>query len=336
MTAQAKHRVLVVSPAFHGYWAAMAAALEALGHEVVAHCYDTGGGLVADARNALAHRLPGCGLRAGVQSRITERAVAALRDSRPSAVLVVKGDRLGDAWWEALQDSGARVVVWLYDELSRMSYRLDRLRDLGSTVSYSRRDVASLRDAGVEAGFLPDGFDSLTSFTPHPSPAVTFVGARYPERERVLRQVASRGLPVAAYGREWSRHPWDVVRTGKYRGSGLAAHRDLSRTDYYGVMAGGLATLNIHGQGHDGLSMRTFEAPGVGALSLVDRPDVAEHYDIGSETLVFTSDDELVEHLARAQREPAWATSVREAGRRRTLAEHTLVHRMAEVARRWA
>ncbi len=336
MTAHGKHRVLVISPAFHGYWSALASALEALGHEVFAHCYDTGGGLVADAGNALAHRLAGRRMRDRVESQLTQRAVAALRASRPTAVLVVKGDRLGDPWWEALDASGARVVVWLYDELYRMSYTLEQLRDLGSTVSYSRRDVATLRDAGVDAGFLPDGFDSLTSFAPRPSPAVTFVGARYPERERVLRRLASNGLPVAAYGREWSRHPWDVVRTGNYRSSGLASHRDLSRPDYYAVMAGGLATLNVHGQEHDGLSMRTFEAPGVGALSLVDRPDVAEHYDVGRETLVFTSDEELLDHLARAQREPVWAASVRDAGRRRTLSEHTLVHRMAEVARRWA
>jgi spore maturation protein CgeB len=329
------HRILVVSPAFHGYWAAIAAALEHLGHEVVAHRYDSGGGVLATGRNALAHRLPAHRFSASAERLITDRAVAALGRARPTAVLVVKGDRLGDGWWEAVHASGARVVVWLYDELCRMRYTMEKLRGVGSTVSYSRRDVEILRGAGIDAGFVPDGFDSLTPFTARPSAAVTFIGARYPERERILRLMAGSGYPVAAYGREWSRHPWDVVRTGRFRSAGLTTHRDLSRADYYGVMAGGLATLNVHGSGHDGLSMRTFEAPGVGALSLVDRPDVAEHYEVGRETLVFTSDDELLDHLGRARREPAWAASVREAGRRRTLAEHTLVHRMAEVVRRW-
>ena len=328
-------RVLVVSPAFHGYGTAIGAALRVLGHDVTVHGYDSGGGSLSDARNAVAHRLPSGALRAAVERASTTRAIAILRETSPSAVLVVKGDRLGDDWWDAVQASRAPVVVWLYDELCRMSYSVDRLRDIGSTVSYSPRDVAHLRAAGLDAGLVPDGFDSLTSFVPRHTRALTFVGARYPERERILRRVAVAGIPVAAYGREWSRHPWDVVRTGQFRDAGVASGRDLPRAQYYGVMAGGLATLNVHGSGHDGLSMRSFEAPGVGALSLIDRPDVARHYDVGRETLVYTSDDELLDHLARARREPAWAASIREAGRRRTLAEHTLVHRMAEVARRW-
>ena len=329
------HRVLVVSPGFHRYWAAITAALETLGHEAVVHCYDSGAGLLAGMRNALAHRIPAGAISTAVERRATARAITALRDTTPTAVLVVKGDRLGDDWWHAVQASGARAVVWLYDELRRMHYSVERLREIGATVSYSPRDVAHLRAHGIDAGLVPDGFDSLTRFVPRRTSAVTFVGARYPERERVLRRLAAAGVPVAAYGREWSRHPWDVVRTGRLRGAGVPSGRDLARAEYFGVMAGGLATLNVHGAGHDGLSMRTFEAPGVGALALNDRPDVERYYDIGREALVYTSDEELLDHLARARREPAWAASIREAGRRRTLAEHTLVHRMAEVAHRW-
>ncbi|PPH27049.1 glycosyltransferase [Rathayibacter sp. AY1F9] len=330
--------VLVVSPVFHGYWEALESALAHLGDDVVVHRYDAATGL-SHVRDALGHRLPGGRLRRSSMRAETDRAIAALRAVRPRAVLVVKGDSLGDAWWEEIGRAGVPVVLWLYDELRNMGHPVDRLRSLAgeavSIVSYSVADVAELVRAGVPAGHLPDAFDSLLSFRPRPSSAVTFVGARYPERERVLRELAAGGVAVEAYGRQWSRHPWDVARTGRWRSAGVPARRDVPRAGYYGVMAGSTATLALHGAGHGGLSMRAFEAPGVGALTLIDRPEVAEFYEVGSEVLVFEERDQLVEHVRRAGADPSWARRIREAGARRTGAEHTFVHRMREVRALW-
>ncbi len=327
-------KVLLVSPVFHGYWHAFEAALSTLGHDVTTHCYDAPS-RVGRIGNAIAHRLGGSGIAERVRGAATDAAVSRLIETKPDAVLVVKGDALGGAWWDALTHSEARTVVWLYDELARMDYDDATLGGVGAVMSYSPSDVRTLQSRGIAATHLPDGFDSLTRFAPAPSDCVSFVGARYSERERLLGILAAAGEPVEAYGREWSRHPWDILRTRRWKPAGIPAHRDIDRASYYGVMAGSLATLNIHGDGHDGFTMRTFEAPGVEALQLVDRPDVAAHYDVGTETLVFTSDDELVDHVRRARRDPAWARGIREAGRRRTLADHTLVHRMREVQRRW-
>lgn len=326
-------RILLVSPAFHGYWHAIANALTELGHEVTAHRYDapTARGRIA---NAVAHRMPVAMARRTAETA-SELAVVALHRSAPDAVLIVKGDALTATWWDALTRSRARSAVWLYDELERMHYDIATLRSLGAVMSYSPSDVRTLRHWGIPAAHLPDGFDSLTPYTSRRSSRVSFIGARYPERERLLQVLAAGGEDVEAYGREWSRHPWDVIRTRRWKGSGVRAHRDVTRADYYGVMAGSAATLNVHGAGHDGLSMRTFEAPGVGGLQLIDRPEVATHYDVGRETLVFTGDDELLDHLARARRDPKWAEGIRTAGRARTLAEHTLVHRMREVVALW-
>lgn len=325
-------KVLLVSPVFHGYWSALAAALEALGHEVTTHCYDTGDRV----GNALAHRFERSALAARVRRSATENTIHALAETDPDAVLIVKGDALGEGWWHALAASRARSVLWLYDELARMHYDDATLASVGQVFSYSPDDTRALHGRGIDAELLPDGFDALTAFTPRPSGRVSFVGSRYPERERLLRVLSAAGEPVEAYGREWSRHPWDVLRTKQWRGARIPAHRDVDRATYFGVMAGGIATLNIHGDGHDGLSMRTYEAPGVGALQLVDRPDVARYYEVGVETLLFQSDEELIEQVRRARRDSHWARQIGEAGRRRTLAEHTLVHRMRKVCAAWA
>lgn len=326
-------RILLVTPVFHGYWRALAAGLSAHGHDVLTHCYDAAGSRFG---NALAHRVPVAGLRRAVDRDWTDRAVAALRDARPEAVLVVKGDRLGATWWEELVAARVPYALWLYDELANMSYRTEFLAGLDRVYSYSATDVNTLGDAGVAAAFLPNGFDSTLAYQPRTVGAVTFVGARYPEREDLLRRLARRGVPVLAYGREWSRHPWDVARTRQWHTSGVEARRDLPRPDYYAVMAGSTATLNIHGTGHHGLSMRTFEAPGVGALSFIDRASVAEFYEPGKETLLFGSEDEIVDLLGRAEREPHWADTVRRAGAARTASDHTFVRRMATVLDDWS
>jgi spore maturation protein CgeB len=110
--------------------------------------------------------------------------------------------------------------------------------------------------------------------------------------------------------------------------------KELVREEYYAVMAGSTATLNIHGN-HTGFNMRAFEAPGVGALQLIDRADIDEFYDVGSEVLVVNSPAEIVENFNRARQDHVWASRIREAGRKRTLAEHTLVHRMRVLETTW-
>lgn len=328
-------RVLLVSPAFHGYWEAVRDALEVRGHTVVVHRYDGSANIVERVQNKIVHETRDTAPARAAQRAICDRAIAALRDAEPDVLLVIKADLLRERWWQAVADAGVPSVLWLYDELARMDYSLDTLRELGPIVSYSPHDVEALNAAGITATHMPDGYDSLAPFTPRPTPAATLVGARYAGRERLMRALADAGIPVKAYGREWSRRAWDIVRTRRFASPGIPTGADLPRTEYYGVMAGSLAALNVHGDDHDGFTMRTFEAPGVGGLQLVDRPDVDQYYDVGTETLVFTTPEELVDQVSRARREPQWADAVRAAGRARTLAEHTLVHRMATVEALW-
>lgn len=82
--------------------------------------------------------------------------------------------------------------------------------------------------------------------------------------------------------------------------------------------------------------MKTFEVPGVAGVQLVDRDDVAEFYEPGVEVAVFHDADELIALCRRAVEDDRWGDSLREAGRRRTLAHHTWAHRAAKVTELWA
>lgn len=329
-------RVLLVSPAFHGYWKAIETALQARGHEVHVHLYDEHPTLRSRVVYKFRHELPqrlGRG-DAALESATTTRAINVTRQVAPEAVLVVKGDLLGDDFYDSI--SGLPRVLWLYDELRRTRWATRNLKVAGPICSYSPLDTRNLVASGLNATHLPLAFDHRIAPTPtiERNSDVVFIGARYPKREATLLGLAESGVQVRAYGRDWSHHVLDRLRTWNLRRPDLPAGRDLSRADAYNSMTAGLATLNIHGD-QDGFTMRTFEACGVGALQFIDRRDVSELYDDGVELASYGSKEELLALCQRAALDPAWAKSVREAGRRRTLTEHTFDHRVALLAGTW-
>lgn len=330
--------VLLVAPAFHGYGRSIAGALGRAGHHVVLHPYDLNESLTAKARVKVRHELPSrLGSDAGEHLRrkeLTERATTLLRATRPDVVVTVKGDELGADYWAALDGSGARQLLWLYDELARMRFPDDVLDSRPSIVSYSPNDVTTLRARALRVEHVLDAYDHTVPYRPAPSDDVVFVGARYPDRERILTGLHERGIAVRAYGRDWSRHPVDRLRTWQARRPAVPSGRDVDRSTAYGLTSGAVAALNSHTD-QDGFTMRTFELPGTGSVQLIDRPDVDQLYEPGREVIVFSGIDDLVDHCRRAHADRPWARAIAEAGRRRTLAHHTFDHRVPRLEAAW-
>ncbi len=331
-------RLLLVSPRFHGYHAAIATSLAERGHLVTTHLYDHHGGVAGRVRHQLRHQLPqklGAGSQRQLAREQTAHAVQAVGAARPEVVVIVKGDTLGTDFWDAIV--GLPRVTWLYDEVRRTQWTPELLGSIGPLATYSAHDTADLVAQGVEARHLPLAFDHrlVPSPTALRTPQVSFVGARYPSREAVMALLHERGVPVRAYGRDWSSHPVDRLRTWRVGTPDIPAERDLSRARAYDVMTSSAATLNLHGD-QDGFTMRTFEAAGVGAVELIDRDDVADLYDPGAEVLTWTTGDELVDLCQRVQVDRNWTDGIRRAARARTLAEHTFDRRAAVLEDLWA
>ena len=332
-------KVLVVTPAFHGYGDSIGNALRRRGHEVDVHPYDAHVTAWQKARQKLTVELPGqLGLDRWATSarRATDDTLRRLDAARPDVVLVIRGDLLEDRFWDRLERDRLPVVLWLYDEIRRMRYDADTFRRPTAVTSYSPLDVARLTEGGVPAHLLPNAFDrDSADVRARPRrDEISFVGARYPDRERALVGLQAAGVPVRAYGRDWSRHPVDRLRTWGWHRPALPAERDVDRDTAYAVMAASAATVNMHTD-QDGFSMRTFEACGAGAVQLVDRPDLAGLYDDGVEVATWSSLEQLVELSERSRVDRAWADGLRAAGRKRTLAEHTFDHRVAVVEELW-
>ena len=322
-------RLLIVSTAFHGIWRSVADAFEQLGWDVSTHLYDDYASMRAKARNKLEHELPS---RLGVSTLDRRRAQTgrvagqAVREQAPDAVLVIKGDVLGGAFWDALDERRLPRATWLYDQLDAMHYTPADQTRLGGIATFSASDTQILVDRGLVARHVHLAFDP--SFDPSGDrvPGVVFVGARYPSREQLLLQLQSAGVPLRAYGRSWSHHPVDRLRTWELSRPPIPGGRELARDDAHRIMEAADATVNVHGS-QDGYTLRTFEASGIGAVHLIDRPDVDELYEPGKEILVYGGPDALVDLARRAAVDREWADRVRRNGRARTLAAHTFVHR---------
>ncbi|WP_210649296.1 glycosyltransferase [Nocardioides sp. SYSU D00065] len=330
-------RVLLVSPGFHGYHRAVSAALVARGHVVSTHVYDDHGGVVGRTWHQVRHQLPrriGAGSLRRLAREETTAAATVVERARPQAVVVIKGDTLGLRFWEAL--AGIPRVTWLYDEVRRTRWTTDRLAAAGPLATYSAHDHAAFTSAGLGSRHLPLAYDHrlLPSPTQARTATVSFIGARYPAREQVLTGLQERAVPVRAYGRDWSGHPVDRIRTWRVATPPVPAERDLPRAAAYDVMAASAATLNLHGD-QDGFTMRTFEAAGVGGVQVIDRADVDSLYEPGTEVATWSDPDELAELCRRALTDSSWTGPLRRAARARTLAEHTFDHRVAVLEDAW-
>lgn len=333
-------KVLVVAPAFHSYGASIGRGFNRLGYDANVYIYDALPTTAAKLHNKLRYELPsllGLGDPHSARSqRMTQRAAQGVRATRPDVVVVVKGDLLGGEFVDAVRAVGGRTFLWLYDDVARMRTDLETVRLYDRVATYSAADQQRLAEVGLEALLVRVGFDDDLVIGGGPTEdAVTFVGARYPERTEILQALVARGVSVHAYGRDWSHRLSDRLRTWDLHRPAIPASGDLSLDDAASAMQRGIATLNIHARGQDGLNTRLFEACGAGALQLVDRPEVEDVYEVGREVLVFANVDDIVEAVARARREPTWSQKIREAARRRTLAEHTYAHRCAQLASAW-
>ena len=332
-------RILLVTPAFHGYGRSIADALGRAGHTVRLHEYDRNATWARKVRHKAAYELPDRLMGGEGGSRrhdryITEQAVLAVTQTASDVIVTVKGDALGSDYWTALDHSGSRQLLWLYDELARMRFPQAVLTSRPSIVSYSPHDVRVLAGMGLRTAHVLDAYDHTLPVVARPSADVVFIGARYPERDRLMTHLHSAGVPVRAYGREWSNHPVDRMRTWRLGSSSVPSGRDVPRGTAYGITGGAIAALNSHTD-QDGFTMRTYEIPGSGGLQLIDRPDVSDIYVPDEEVLVFSSYDELVELSRRAARDRAWACRLAVRARARTLAEHTFDHRVPILEAAW-
>jgi spore maturation protein CgeB len=147
---------------------------------------------------------------------------------------------------------------------------------------------------------------------------VSFIGQPHGSRRATLAAIRRAGVSVEAWGYGWP--------TGK-----LSTRRAVE------VINESAVNLNLSnavtGAG-DQIKGRDFEVPACRALLLTQHVEaLEEYYQVGSEVLVYENLDDLIGKIRWALDHPADADTVREAGYRRVLRDHTYEHRFAEIFR---
>jgi len=163
--------------------------------------------------------------------------------------------------------------------------------------------------------YLPEGFDASKwrSAGGEQDIPVSFVGAAYGSRPRIVRYLRRNGVPIQVYGSGWRNAAWvddpvDVVR------------RSLINLGIGGIGFSERIT-NVKG--------RDFEIPAVGrGVYLTSfNSDLAQHFVIGREILCYNSRDEMLELIRYYSSRPDEAREIACRGRVRCLADHRWLHR---------
>lgn len=158
------------------------------------------------------------------------------------------------------------------------------------------------------------------------SAAIAVVGNWYGFRQSLVSLLMKRGVSVALYGTmppRWSLPEIRRAHSGRY-----VVKEEKSR-----VFGDAMACLNSFSPAEgNSLNCRTFEIAGAAGLQLIEsRPAIEDCFEPDKELLAFSTLDQLLSHVDRAQRAPGEMSVIRAAGARRALGEHTYRHRVERV-----
>jgi spore maturation protein CgeB len=153
---------------------------------------------------------------------------------------------------------------------------------------------------------------------------VSFVGSRYPYRERLVKELL--GFPIKVWGSGWRQSESPEIRA--IAGGAVWGRAKLA------VYSGSTLSLNHHHPMNDivGVNTRAFELAASGACQVVDLKDeLAALFKPGEEIVAYRDLDELKRQLTYYLAHPDEARAIGDSGRKRALKEHTLRHRIQEM-----
>jgi spore maturation protein CgeB len=186
--------------------------------------------------------------------------------------------------------------------------------------------VARFRREGVRAEYLPLAFaPEVVDHIGHHERDVplSFVGSVSPAhrgRVALLEATVAEGLPI------------DIWSNGTIPGS--RRHEPAWGAGMYRVLARSQLTLNSHGEHAAGYAnnLRLFEATGMGALLLTEAaPNLGDLFSPGDEVVTYRDVLSLTRAASYYLDHPDEARAIADAGRARTLRDHTWTVRMAQL-----
>jgi len=297
--------------------------LRRLGHEVRTFAYRR--------ENLLYKNRP---TRATYQRVIGAKLERACTAFRPGLVLVIKGSPIFPALIRRIRAHTGALFLNVFPDnpLLMMPIECVEAYDLFFVKGhYAQRSLEAVGLKNLHylpLYCVPDLHHPVTlsdEERPRYGARISFVGSRYPYRERFVKELAS--YPIRLWGGGWtkSRDP-DIRRM-------VAGSLVLGREKLL-VYSGSLLSLNHHHPLNDifGVNTRAFELAAAAACQVVDlKDDLPALFKPGEEIVAYRDLDELKRHLDYYLAHPDEARAIGANARQRALAEHTLRHRIEEI-----
>ncbi|MEW6441362.1 MAG: glycosyltransferase [bacterium] len=272
-----------------------------------------------------------------VLSRFAEQRVL---DCRADLVLALAQAPLREESLGAFRERGIPVAYWFVEDARRMTYwsRVAPLTDAFFMIQRAaRKDVLSsgarcvhyLPMAALPSLHAPEKLSEEERA--RYGARVSFLGAGYPNRRRLLARLGRGDLKV--WGDGWGGVAWPLGERIQENGRRLSAQETVK------VFNATRVNLNIHSSTHhegidphgDFVNPRTFEIASCGAFQLVDRRSLLGELFSEEEMVCYGDLDDLKAKIDYALDQDAYRSQRALEGRARVLREHTYALRMQEL-----
>jgi len=304
------------------------------------------------------------------KARLNRRLLEIVRAERPHLMFTVlfREELDKSVVTKISRDTSTRTVAWFCDDHWRFeNYTRHWATCFGWSVTTARSAVPKYRAIGynnvIHSQWACNQFqyqraDIRLQYD------VTFVGQPHGERRRWIDALRLAGIDVQAWGSGWesgrlthqrmievfnaSRINLNLSKassTGMEPAAGFA-HRLASRITNVvpSAVKGTFKKSNRSSRLESGttglvrlsdqIKGRNFEVPGCGGFMLTGRAeDLESYYEEGREVACFETISELIDKIRYYLSHEDERTDIAEAGYRRTLYEHTYVHRLTDIFR---
>jgi spore maturation protein CgeB len=265
--------------------------------------------------------------RAHCQARLLREA----KRFKPDLLLVTDEDAVDLETLEQIhRATGAVRAVWIGDDPFGKPDLMRAIRGYDYLFVFDRYYMAPLRSlTSAKVLYLPvAGDDSVFRRSPLPQSrrwGTIHIGSRYPEREKILAELAGADLEI--YG--WLRRGLPVGLSKAVRAGRVSRHR---ANRLYGRAA---VVLSLHHRQVRHGATRVFDPALTGAFQITElTPDLGELLEPGKEIVTFESVSELKDKLTYYRGDAGARERIARDGCTRVQAEHTYRHRVRELLRR--
>jgi spore maturation protein CgeB len=340
--AERPMRVLVPTPLYGGsYPAALhcADAFRKLGHQVDVLDLSEYYPLFRHAETVTGDARHRNALQGLLTTYLAELIVARALENRTDLVWAVAQTPLTPAALQEMRHEGVHSAFWFVEDFRLFPYWRDLAPHFDAVFTIQTGEFHdALRAVGVKhmdylpCAANPDVHKPLTLSAEDRQrfgSRVSFVGAGYPNRQRLFAQMAIPDFKV--WGNDW---PSDSPAIRLVQENA----RRVTTEETAKIFAASQVNLNLHSSNRhagvnpygDFVNPRTFEIAACGAFQLVDaRSELPLLFDEGREMIVFHNENELADMIGYYLNHETERKEIARRAQERVQRDHTYRHRMA-------